>query len=54
MESSGLYTLAAKHKISALSILTMTDNLVTGETTKADQREKDFQLMAVIAFEIAP
>jgi purine-nucleoside phosphorylase len=54
MESNGLYTLAAKHKISALSILTMTDSLVTGETTTAEQREKDFPLMAEIAFEIAP
>ena len=54
MESNGLYTLAAKHKISALSIITVTDSLVNGETTTAAQREKEFTLMAELALEIAP
>jgi len=54
MESNGLYTLAAKHKISALSIITMTDSLVTGETATAEQREKEFTQMAELALEIAP
>jgi len=54
METNGLYTLAAKFKVSALSILTVSDSLVTGETATAEQREKDFPLMAEIALEISP
>jgi purine-nucleoside phosphorylase len=53
MESNGLYTLAAKHKVSALSILTVSDSLVSGETSTAEQRERNFPLMAEIALEIA-
>ena len=54
MESSALYTLAAKFKVDALSILTVSDSLVTGEEATAEQREKGFTQMAEIALEIAP
>ena len=54
METSGLYTLAAKFKIDALSVLTVSDSLVTGESSTAEQRERDFPLMAEIALEISP
>jgi len=54
METAGLYTLAAKHKVDALSILTVSDSLVTGEAATAEQREKDFPQMAKIALEISP
>ena len=54
METSGLYTLAAKFKVDALSVLTVSDSLVTGESSTAEQREKGFLLMAEIALEIAP
>lgn len=54
MESSALYTLAAKFKVDALSILTVSDSLATGQETTAEQREKGFTLMAEIALEIAP
>jgi purine-nucleoside phosphorylase len=54
METSGLYTLAAKFKIDALSVLTVSDSLVTGESSTAEQRERGFLLMAEIALEIAP
>ena len=53
MESAGLYTLAAKFGVSALSILTVSDSLVTGESSTAEQRERGFPLMAEIALEIA-
>jgi purine-nucleoside phosphorylase len=53
MESSALYTLAAKYKVDALSILTVSDSLVTGESSSAEQREKEFPEMAKIALEIA-
>ncbi len=54
METSALYTLAAKYKVSALSILTVSDSLATGEESPAAQRERGFMLMAEIAMAIAP
>jgi purine-nucleoside phosphorylase len=54
MESNALYTLAAKFKADALSILTVSDSLVTGEEATAEQREKGFTQMAEIALEIVP
>jgi purine-nucleoside phosphorylase len=54
METSGLYTLAAKFKVDALSVLTVSDSLVTGESSTAEQRERDFPQMAEIALEISP
>jgi len=54
METNGLYTLAAKFQVDALSVLTVSDSLVTGETSTAEQRERDFPLMAKIALEISP
>jgi len=54
MESNALYTLAAKFKADGLSIVTVSDNLVTGEEATAQQREKGFTQMAEIALEIAP
>jgi purine-nucleoside phosphorylase len=54
MESSGLYTLAAKYHVDALSILTVSDSLVTGEAATASQRERDFTQMTEIALDIAP
>lgn len=53
METSGLYTLAAKFQVDALSILTVSNSLVTGEETSAQQREKGFMQMATIALEIS-
>jgi purine-nucleoside phosphorylase len=54
METAGLYTLAAKFKVDALTILTVSDSLVTGEIATAEQREKEYTTMAEIAMEIAP
>ena len=54
METSALYTLAAKFNVEALSLLTVSDSLATGEFATAEQREKGFPLMAEIALEIAP
>jgi len=53
MESAGLYTLAAKYSAKALSILTVSDNLVTHVESTSEQREKDFTAMAEIALEIS-
>lgn len=54
METTALYTLAAGFQVEALSILTVGDNLVTGEVSTHQQREREFMLMAEIALEIAP
>jgi purine-nucleoside phosphorylase len=53
MESNALYTLAAKFNVDALSILTVSDSLVTGEEATAQQRERGFTQMAKIALEIS-
>lgn len=53
METAGLYTLAAKFGVDALSILTVSDSLVTHVATSAEEREKGFIRMAEIALEIA-
>lgn len=53
METSALYTLAAKYKRKALSILTVSDHVMTGEQTTAEEREKTFHEMMEIALETA-
>jgi purine-nucleoside phosphorylase len=54
METSALYTLAAKFKVDALSVLTVSDLLVSGEFASTKQRERGFKQMAEIALEVAP
>ncbi|MBR9757072.1 MAG: purine-nucleoside phosphorylase [Algicola sp.] len=53
MESAGLYTIAAKHNVNALSILTISDSLVTGERTTPKERETSFKSMINIALDLA-
>jgi len=52
METNALYTLAAKYNADALSILTVSDSLVTGEDAPTEDREKAYTQMARIALEI--
>ncbi len=52
METAGLYTIAAKHKVNALAILTVSDSLVTGESTTSKERETSFKDMINIALEL--
>lgn len=49
MEAAGIYTIAAKYNVKALAILTISDSLVTGEETSADEREGSFSQMIEIA-----
>lgn len=51
MESSALYTLAAKYGVSALTILTVSDSLVTREETTSEEREKTFTQMMELALD---
>jgi len=53
MEAAGLYTIAAKHDAKALTILTISDSLVTGESTSSKERETTFKSMIEIALELA-
>ncbi|MFN2261223.1 MAG: purine-nucleoside phosphorylase [Psychroflexus sp.] len=53
MEAAGLYTIAAQHQVNALAILTISDSLVTGERTSAEERETTFDNMIKIALELA-
>jgi len=53
METSGLYTLAAYYDRRALSICTVSDHLVTGEETTAQEREQTFGDMIEIALRAA-
>jgi purine-nucleoside phosphorylase len=51
MEASALYTLAAQHRARALAICTVSDHVVTGEETTAEEREQTFGPMVEIALE---
>ena len=51
MEASALYTLAAKHGRRALAICTVSDHIVTGEETTAQERQETFSAMVEIALE---
>lgn len=51
METAELYTLAAKYGVQALSILTVSDHLVTGEATSSEERQKTFMAMVETALE---
>lgn len=53
MESAALYTLAAKFGRQALSILTVSDHLLTGEVTTAEERQTTFNDMIVVALDAA-
>jgi len=53
MESSALYTLAAKYKRNALSILTVSDHILTGEETSSEERQTTFNEMIEVALEAA-
>lgn len=53
METAALYTLAAKFDRQALSILTVSDHLLTGEVTTAEERQTTFNDMIVVALDAA-
>ncbi len=49
METAGIYTIAAKYGVQALSILTISDSLLSHEATSAKERETTFKQMIEIA-----
>ncbi len=53
MESNILYNMAAKNNIQALSILSVSDNVITHTTTSPDDREQAKTEMIELAMELA-
>ncbi|MET7419277.1 purine-nucleoside phosphorylase [Dactylosporangium sp. NPDC005555] len=49
MESAALYTIAARFQAKALTLLTVSDHIKTGERTTAQEREQTFGQMVEIA-----
>jgi len=49
MEAAGIYTIAAKYNVRALTLLTISDSLVTNEQTPSEERETTFSKMVEIA-----
>lgn len=44
MESTALYTLAAAHQVSALTVLTISDHLLTGKVATSEERENNIDV----------
>jgi purine-nucleoside phosphorylase len=53
METTALYTLAAKFDRQALAVLTVSDHIITGEETSAEERQTTFLDMMEVALETA-
>jgi purine-nucleoside phosphorylase len=53
METAALYTIAARFRARALTLLTVSDHLKTGEHTTAQEREQTFGRMVEIALDAA-
>ena len=51
MESAALYTLAARFKARALTLLTVSDLIITGESASAHERQETFGQMVEIALD---
>ncbi|QYK12408.1 purine-nucleoside phosphorylase [Shewanella rhizosphaerae] len=51
METAALFAIAAEHRVQALSILTVSDHVVTGDETSAQERETTFNQMMELALE---
>ncbi|MFD2445695.1 purine-nucleoside phosphorylase [Bacillus sp. CGMCC 1.16607] len=53
METTALYTMAAKFGRQALSVLTVSDHILTGEETTSEERQLTFNDMIEVALEAA-
>ena len=53
MEAAELYILAARHKVRALAVLTVSDHLKTGASLPSEDRERSFGDMVEIALRAA-
>ncbi len=53
MEAAALYVLAAQFHVQALALFTVSDHLLTGESSSAEERQTSFNDMIKIALETA-
>lgn len=53
METTALYTLAAKFNRQALTVLTVSDHILTGEETTAGERQTTFHDMMEVSLDTA-
>lgn len=53
MEAAGLYTIAARHNVKALTILTVSDSLFSEQEINSEQKEKNLNAMIEVALELA-
>ena len=53
METAALYTLTAGHHVQGLTILTVSDSLVTTEIASSEQRQQGSTAMMEIALQVA-
>lgn len=53
MEAAALYMNAARASKNALAVLTVSDHLITGESTTAEERRSTFTEMVSLALETA-
>lgn len=53
MESAALYTLAARFSVAALTICTMTDDILTGASIDAEARQSSLKDMVALALDVA-
>ncbi|WP_226035871.1 purine-nucleoside phosphorylase [Aquibacillus saliphilus] len=53
METTALYTLAAKFNRQALSVLTVSDHILTGEETSSEERQTTFNEMIEVSLDAA-
>jgi purine-nucleoside phosphorylase len=51
MEAAALYTLAAKHNVDALALLTVSDHFIYDEITSAEERQTTFTNMIEVALD---
>lgn len=51
METAGLYYLACKFGVQALSLLTVSDHILTGEATTSEERQLTFNDMITVALD---
>jgi purine-nucleoside phosphorylase len=54
MEAAGLYGVAAEFGANALTILTVSDHIRTGEKTSAEERQTSFKEMILVALDSLP
>lgn len=51
MEAAGIYGVAAAHGVRALTVLTVSDHIITGTQTTSDERQRTFDDMVDIALD---